>query len=314
MIDEKVHPNRPVGPSVVIPSYERASLIGRAVVSALSQDLAPAEVIVVDDGSTDDTAAVIAAIDGPVRYVRQSNQGASAARNHGVRIASGDWVAFLDSDDVWRPGHLRRLAEAAGATLERPDLVFSDASVDIDGTATAWFEHCGFSPAPPFTEAASAFDWAMLPTQPMFLQASMVKRSAWMAFGGLSETLPTREDTHAFLMLGLTGGACAVTEVGVDVTAESSEAERLTKLHPAGGEVYAEATIALYRDILARPGVPDRHRGELRRRLANGLWDLARSQLRRRRLVSGVRNLGRSLQCDPATVLPRVQRRLGSGA
>jgi glycosyltransferase involved in cell wall biosynthesis len=101
--------------SVVIPTFNRGHLIGRAIESALGQTRAPAEVIVVDDGSADDTGRVVAGYSAPaLKYVRlDRNGGGAAARNAGIRVASGDYVAFLDSDDEWHPDHLRGLVDVA---------------------------------------------------------------------------------------------------------------------------------------------------------------------------------------------------------
>ncbi|HET6262971.1 MAG TPA: glycosyltransferase family 2 protein, partial [Chloroflexia bacterium] len=105
--------NSPV--SVVIPTYNRAHCIAHAIDSVLRQALPPHEVIVVDDGSTDDTATVLARYDRRVRVLRQENGGVSVARNNGIAAASGQWIAFLDSDDEWAPQKLAAHAEAIGA-------------------------------------------------------------------------------------------------------------------------------------------------------------------------------------------------------
>lgn len=91
--------------SVVIPTYNRAHLIRRAVASALAQTHGELEILVVDDGSQDETAAIVAAIGDPrVHFIqRERNGGASACRNTGIARATGDFVAFLDSDDEWLP-------------------------------------------------------------------------------------------------------------------------------------------------------------------------------------------------------------------
>jgi glycosyltransferase involved in cell wall biosynthesis len=88
--------------SVVIPTYNSGHLVTQAIESALSQGLPPREILVVDDGSTDDTARRVSVYP-HVRYLPQPNQGVSAARNTGVRAASQEFVAFLDADDVWHP-------------------------------------------------------------------------------------------------------------------------------------------------------------------------------------------------------------------
>lgn len=97
--------------SVIIAVYNGASTIRRAIESVLSQTYPALELIVVDDGSTDATAAEVAQFGGLVRYVYQSNAGVSAARNAGAWLATGEWLAFLDADDWYYPDRLRLHAE-----------------------------------------------------------------------------------------------------------------------------------------------------------------------------------------------------------
>ena len=93
--------------SVVIPAYNCGKYIARALESVLAQTRAADEIIVVDDGSTDDTAATVQRFGGQVRYIHQANAGASAARNAGINAARYPWVAFLDGDDEWLPEKLQ---------------------------------------------------------------------------------------------------------------------------------------------------------------------------------------------------------------
>lgn len=93
--------------SVIIPTYERAAKVQRAIQSVLGQTISDLEVIVVDDGSSDGTGQVLAEKFGDqIRYYAQTNQGVSVARNRGVEEARGEWIAFLDSDDLWEKDKL----------------------------------------------------------------------------------------------------------------------------------------------------------------------------------------------------------------
>lgn len=92
--------------SVVIPTYNRLAYLREALASVLAQTRPADEILVVDDGSTDGTEEALRAMPAPVRYFRQQNAGPAAARNHGLSEARGDWIAFLDSDDLWVPEKL----------------------------------------------------------------------------------------------------------------------------------------------------------------------------------------------------------------
>lgn len=97
--------------SVIIPTYNSADTVNAAIDSVLAQTWPAHEIIVVDDGSTDDTAERVRACGERVRYLHQPNAGVSAARNHGIRAAAGDWIAFLDADDLYLPDRLQWHAE-----------------------------------------------------------------------------------------------------------------------------------------------------------------------------------------------------------
>jgi len=104
--------------SVVIPIYNRVQYIAEAIGSVLAQDYSPVELIVVDDGSTDDAVAVVRRMGAGIRYVYQANQGIGAARNAGVALATGSFLAFLDSDDAWLPDKLSSQAAVFAAHPE----------------------------------------------------------------------------------------------------------------------------------------------------------------------------------------------------
>lgn len=116
--------------SVILPTYNRARFVGEAIESALGQTYPHLEVICIDDGSRDDTPAIVSAIaerDPRVRSVRQPNGGVSSARNHGLRLAQGDWIAFLDSDDIWQPWKLEVQMSVLAA---RPDVGMTWTNMD----------------------------------------------------------------------------------------------------------------------------------------------------------------------------------------
>jgi glycosyltransferase involved in cell wall biosynthesis len=94
--------------SVVIPTYNQSQFLGAAIDAALTQSIQPIEVIVVDDGSTDETSELLDGYGARIRTVRQENLGVAAARNSGAGLARGSLLAFLDSDDVWMPEKLAR--------------------------------------------------------------------------------------------------------------------------------------------------------------------------------------------------------------
>ena len=106
--------------SVIIPACNCAECLRQAVDSALSQELAPLEVIVVNDGSTDATRSVAARYGGRIVYLEQENLGQGAARNAALRIARGEFIAFLDADDYWRPAFLRTCVELL---VSHPELI-----------------------------------------------------------------------------------------------------------------------------------------------------------------------------------------------
>jgi glycosyltransferase involved in cell wall biosynthesis len=93
--------------SVVVPCYNAAPYVRETLASVFAQEGVRLEVLVVDDGSSDDSATLVAAAYPQVRLIRQANAGVAAARNNGLRHATGQWVAFVDADDYWLPGKLR---------------------------------------------------------------------------------------------------------------------------------------------------------------------------------------------------------------
>ena len=108
--------------SVIVPCYNAAPFVGEAITSILNQSCLPEEIVIVDDGSTDDSVAQIGRFEGQVRLLRQANAGAAAARNAGLAATCGQLVAFLDADDLWPPDSLS--SRLAAMERSRADIVF----------------------------------------------------------------------------------------------------------------------------------------------------------------------------------------------
>jgi len=184
--------------SVVIPTYNRAPLLGRAIRSVLAQCFEDFEVIVVDDGSTDETAAVVAAFDDPrVSYVRLArNTGAGAARNAGIRLARGKFLAFQDSDDEWLPSKLSRQMSAFARGPEGLGVVYSDMQrVWGDGTTT-------------YLAAPTVLSGRLVGNGVRFyqvcdlgVQSTLIRREWLDAAGHFNEELPALEDLEMFIRL-----------------------------------------------------------------------------------------------------------------
>ncbi len=129
--------------SVVIPAYNSERYVADAIKSVLAQTYRPTEVLVVDDGSSDGTSAVVQAFGGIVRYLHQSNRGEPAARNLGLRHAQGEYVAFLDADDLWLPEKLelqmRYFADHPNCAVVYTDMSTFDDSGIVDASVKVRF-------------------------------------------------------------------------------------------------------------------------------------------------------------------------------
>jgi glycosyltransferase involved in cell wall biosynthesis len=182
--------------SVVIPAYEAAGTIAEAIQSALSQEPPPHEVIVADDGSTDPLEETLKPYFERIELLRLPHAGVAATRNAACSRASGDFVLFLDADDLLLPG---KLAALAGLHRERPHL-------DILAT-DLWFEHEGrragrFGDNNPFPPEE---DQRRTILERCFIAQAAIRRSRLLAIGGFDESLQSGEDWDCVLRLVLDG-------------------------------------------------------------------------------------------------------------
>lgn len=176
--------------SVVIPTFNRRDLVVEAVASVLSQRGADLETIVIDDGSTDGTEEALAPLADRLCYLRRPQSGVAAARNAGVRASRGEWVAFLDSDDLWRPG---KLAAQMRYHEENPDCRVSQ-------TGAVWIRN-GVRVNPCAHHGPPSGDILLASLERCLVSASAVilRRDLFDQAGGFDEGLTVCEDYDLWL-------------------------------------------------------------------------------------------------------------------
>jgi glycosyltransferase involved in cell wall biosynthesis len=261
--------------SVVLPCYNRGALLTRAIDSVLAQGAHASQVIVVDDGSTDDTKDICARYSNRIEYVWQQNAGSSVARNTGVSYARNQWVAFLDSDDYWTPCHLTRMVKAIEKTGGEASFYFSDMQKGEDDNCPTLWQTINFAPPHPVHLTKDGTNWVFLRRQPTMLQCSVFRRDVWMDSGGLDPRLRLRHDTELFYRLSIGAKICAVSGVGCIQT--DDDKVRLTAAVRPLDIPYWEESIMLMRNLLRRsPNLSPRYRRIARFRLASSYWRLLR--------------------------------------
>lgn len=179
--------------SVVIPTYNRSAFLRDAIDSVLCQQEAAFELIVVDDGSSDDTEKIVESYGTAVRYVRQSNSGVSAARNKGLAMACGEWLAFLDSDDFWLPGKLRLQLDYLAATP----------ALKVCQTEELWVRNGERLNPRKYHAKPSGYCFPQLLERCLVSpSAVMIHRDVFADVGFFDEELPACEDYDLWLRIG----------------------------------------------------------------------------------------------------------------
>jgi GT2 family glycosyltransferase len=319
--------------SIIVPTYNRARCVGRAIESALAQTYDEVSVIVIDDGSTDDTRTLVNDTygrDSRVRYVRQENRGVSAARNHGIRLATGAFTALLDSDDVWKPFKLEvqlaclRAFPAAGmvwsdmtAVDTRGQLVAERYLTQYYGTYRMFTKSDLFDRSRPLAEvvpartaevhAALAYEGDIYPQMAMgnlvHTSTVLLRRERLADAGTFDETVRTGED-HEFHLAACRAGRVAFVDVPT-ILYEVGAADALTNAEhqvPIARHFLQTMTGALERDSdRIRSRVPEPIISEI---LADTHRWLGENLLGAGAVREGREHLRRSLRIKP--VQPRV--------
>lgn len=228
--------------SVIIPTYNCDRYIVEAIDSVLSQENCDVEVIVIDDGSTDDTGKVLEPYGDRIRYVLQKNQGVAAARNHGIAQAKGNYVAFLDADDYFLPGKLSSQAKILD-TKPHIGIVHSGwQRVDSEGKkildVRPWEDV-------PVLDLAGWLRWKPV------LPSAMMFRREWLEYaGGFDPRFPPAEDTNLVLRMALKG---CLTEWLPEITVHYRQHEQ-SAMHK--GLPQARSLTAVMEDFFAQPNLP----------------------------------------------------------
>lgn len=178
--------------SVVIPTYNRAHMLKEALISVFNQTMIPGQIIVVDDGSTDSTQDVLREFGTGVITIFSDHRGVSASRNLGWRAARGQWIAFLDSDDLWLPRKLQRQWEALRGS---PDY-------SVCYTDEVWLR-CG-KRVNPCKHHAKFSGWIFLHSLPRCIispSSVLLRKEILAELGGFDETLEVCEDYDLWLRL-----------------------------------------------------------------------------------------------------------------
>lgn len=217
--------------SVVVAAYQAANTIGRAIDSALAQTYPPFEVIVCDDGSTDNLAAALARYGDSVTVIRQENQGVSAAKNTAAFAARGEWLVLLDADDEWLPTRLEKIGRVI-VQNEMADIVTTDAIVRSPGRPeSTWYrfrEWPGQLAEQPTAIVAENFIFG----------GAAIRRDVFNKIGGFRTGLPQDSEYEAWVRIILGGGRAALVP------------EPLAIYHVEGEGNFSRNRTATYRTIL----------------------------------------------------------------
>jgi glycosyltransferase involved in cell wall biosynthesis len=198
--------------SVIIPTYNRAGIILRTIDNVFQQTYRKLELIIVDDGSTDDTQAKLRQYGERIRVITQANAGAIASRNRGAEVARGEIIAFQDSDDAWKPTKLARqvaLLQRAGSSVSCC-LCCADMGV-VNGRRQTSFEYSLIRPRHDEGLWLNVAD--VLATRFVhFNQCAAIRRATFEKLGGFDETLKYLEDYDLPLRLALEGAWAFIQE------------------------------------------------------------------------------------------------------
>ena len=218
--------------SVIIPTFNRSKLVVNAVQSVLGQTYRDYEIIVVDDGSTDNTAEALTPYMDRIRYVYQANLGASAAQNRGLQLARGKWISILASDDLWLPTKLEAQLKVVASLGEDFGACFTNCDFFGNTHVTpSAFELAGLHEEVPFGPVEEPFKFILAPHAAIYVQSLLVLRSLVEYPNGFDERIVVSEDTDLLFRLAFKTKFCFVNERLVRIDRTPSREVGLTELY-----------------------------------------------------------------------------------
>ncbi len=300
--------------TVVIPTYNRSRLVLRAIDSVLNQTFSASQILVIDDGSTDDTAEQCRKYGNSIQYVRQVNGGVSSARNGGIKLAQHAWTAFLDSDDYWAPTHLEKMADAIRSTNGCARFYFADLGLPATNGKTTLWNRIGFEFSAPFLVAPDATDWMLSQREPCSIQCSVFNTEILRHTGGFDRRYKVTEDRELFCRLGIGEAVCAVNSVGCIQTADDNPSNRLTGIIHAKSQGFWEHESLLWTELGARfPNMRPHQRRGLGYSLAVAHWRLCRLHWQAGRFVRSILHIIAAARSQPAFLIWLIRHRHSYG-
>jgi glycosyltransferase involved in cell wall biosynthesis len=223
--------------SVIIPTYNRASFVTKAVDSVLRQSFNDYEILVVDDGSTDTTTQALEQYGTRITVIHQANSGVSAARNLGIVNANGKWIAFLDSDDEWKENYLARQLEHIRSNPNVIAFITNAINIHPGGVSHTHFQNTMLKRfgVRTFVRIKRPFR-AIMNDSHWFLQSMVVRRDVLLRTGLFDTTLTIAEDLDVIARLALEGEFGFNKEVLVQIYRRT---EPISNLASARGSVQA---------------------------------------------------------------------------
>ena len=217
--------------SVIIPTFNRSRLVVNAIRSVLRQTYRDYEIIVVDDGSTDDTPEALKPYMDRIRYVHQTNLGASAAQNRGIELARGKWIAILASDDLWLPTKLEAQLKVVATLGNDFGACFTDCEFfGKTPVLPSAFEQAGLQNDRPFGPLEEPFKVILARYPAIYVQSLLLLRSLIEYPNGFDERLVVAEDTDLLFRLAFKTKFCFVNECLVRIDRTPSREVGLMEL------------------------------------------------------------------------------------